>query len=449
MTGRMKKNRRHKGGLIGLGLTIVLCAAFLLHNPPPARACVLCVCETLVHTMLRLQVEMEHNTTRDWITDEFEEHRSEYLIKYLFGKHIMPAVQELGKQIVMANTQQAVMIGGFMDAQHQLETQRLLQEDTASIHKRYQPAPELCSFGTLSRPLADNASRAEMTSFALAQASQTRQMQAAHTVSGEGYATDLDARKKAFLARYCAPSDIGDNPQGNAGLAPFCTSPPNTMNRDINFFSTFYEPLSLDIDMSDAAATDDELDIIALKTNLYAHNLFENIPPQFFQPHSVTGKNNNQDILLDIRAIVAKRSVAENSMNELIGMKTQSQPVTGKNYATTILEHLGMDTQKATTYLGARPSYYALMEVLTKKIYQDPKFYVSLYDTTANLERKGTALRAIGLMQNMDLYKSRLRSEAVMSVLLEDRVMAEQERVRNRLSNAETTGTINVKGGGP
>ena len=81
------------------------------------------------------------------------------------------------------------------------------------------------------------------------------------------------------------------------------------------------------------------------------------------------------------------------------------------------------------------------MEVLTKKIYQNPDFYTNLYDKPANVERKGVALQAIGLMQKFDLFKSYLRNEASLSILLELAVMDLQEEVENEINQAHSGGT--------
>ena len=71
------------------------------------------------------------------------------------------------------------------------------------------------------------------------------------------------------------------------------------------------------------------------------------------------------------------------------------------------------------------------MEVLTKKIFQRPEFFTDLYDKPANVARKGVAIQAIALMQDRDLFKSNLRNEAMMSILVELELLRAQEIVRN------------------
>ena len=77
------------------------------------------------------------------------------------------------------------------------------------------------------------------------------------------------------------------------------------------------------------------------------------------------------------------------------------------------------------------------MEVLTKKLYQNPSFYTELYDKPANVERKRVALQAIDLMQKRDIYQSLLRSESILSLMLETDVMAEQDSIINKESNID------------
>lgn len=79
--------------------------------------------------------------------------------------------------------------------------------------------------------------------------------------------------------------------------------------------------------------------------------------------------------------------------------------------------------------LGVRPSYYAQMEVLTKKIYQHPNFYLNLYDKPANVERIGASITAISLMNQRDRFESLLRREMLTSVLLEEEISKHADTV--------------------
>ena len=78
------------------------------------------------------------------------------------------------------------------------------------------------------------------------------------------------------------------------------------------------------------------------------------------------------------------------------------------------------------------------MEILTKKAYQDPRFYTNLYDKPANVERKGAAIQAIGLIQKFDMLKSYLRTEASLSILLELAVEELQDEIEDAIDSVDT-----------
>jgi hypothetical protein len=99
-----------------------------------------------------------------------------------------------------------------------------------------------------------------------------------------------------------------------------------------------------------------------------------------------------------------------------------------------IMKEMGLEEEEIKKYLGDRPSYYAQMEILTKKLYQNPTFYTELYDKPANVERKNVSLQAIELMQKRDIYRSILRSEAILSVMLETALGEHQEKVVNEIN---------------
>ncbi len=82
------------------------------------------------------------------------------------------------------------------------------------------------------------------------------------------------------------------------------------------------------------------------------------------------------------------------------------------------------------------------MEVLTKKLYQNPMFYSELYDKPANVERKTVAMQAIELMQRRDMYRSVLRSEATLSVMLETALIEQQEKLSNEIARLPEDGSL-------
>ena len=216
------------------------------------------------------------------------------------------------------------------------------------------------------------------------------------------------------------------------------------MNKDIDYVRTVDFPWTLDVDFTNTSApTNNEEEVLALASNLYGHEVFVRAPSKGLQGRPGVTLNSIQKLYLDMRAVVAKRSVAENSFNAIMSMKTSGTPGS-RDYLVELLRQLGIPNTAPDNdidrLLGPEPSYWAQMEVLTKKIFQNPDFYTNLYDTPANVERKGVAVQAIGLMQKFDIYKSYLRNEATLSVLLELATQELQDEVENELNQ--------IKGGG-
>ena len=102
-------------------------------------------------------------------------------------------------------------------------------------------------------------------------------------------------------------------------------------------------------------------------------------------------------------------------------MSGPGQPQT-REFLGAVLTELGVPANEVYQLIGERPSYYAQLEIMAKKIYQNPDFYANLYDKPANVARKGVALKAIELMLDRAIFESQLRQEMAMSVLLSSRL---------------------------
>ena len=87
----------------------------------------------------------------------------------------------------------------------------------------------------------------------------------------------------------------------------------------------------------------------------------------------------------------------------------------------------------ALTYYGIDNnngfSYDGIMEVLTKKIYQDPAFYINLYDNPENVMRQKASIKAIQLMQGWDIVKALHRREMLLAMILELKLRKQQRFV--------------------
>lgn len=387
-------------------------------------------------------------TTMGHITEEFVRHR-EWMVEIFFKEPnkvgqkkdtpgLLAAMQIMTSQLVTIGIQQVQIIGTFFDAKHQLETQRLFQELTARAHKDYHPSEGICEVGTIIRSLSPSSRNADLAVAAFSKRSVDRQLLSKDMVGAEGLRSDQNSRLIQFIKKYCNKADNSKN------LDLLCQkggSNPKLYNKDVNYTATVESPLTLDIDFTQASTgtTEDEYALFALTANLFSHNLLPFVSQDKFVDSEGEPAFSAVSAYMDARAIAAKRAVASNSMGAITALKVKgtddSQP-----FLYALIKEMGgdgMSVDEIKELIGDKPSYFAQMEILTKKLYQNPNFYAELYDKPANVMRKDVAIQAATLMQKRDLYRSYIRSEMVLAVMLEAALQSEQNRIMNEINQAQ------------
>lgn len=421
-----REDRRRKGlrmmSLYGLSLIVLLMTPSPLTRSAQALGCCdasCCACIFSAASRLRTHMTEEYTQQRNWTTDTF------------FKQYILKAMMMMTEQLTTVAMQQMQVLGSMLDAKNQLETQRLFQELQAQAHKDYHTSEGICEVSTGVRALAASDRKAQYNAIALNRHAMQRQLMSGKVSAGVGSAGDRADRIEKFKTTYCDPSD-------NAmGLDSMCGTTGGAAERrsaDVDYTRMVESPLTLDIDFLNGTVTPDEEDIIALQKNLFGHDPFDPLPPSYMS------QSDKQEKFMHYRSTMAKRSVAENSFDQIVGMKSEGSG--GSNaFLAAILKELEIPDSEVHRILGQsrdsagralNPSYFAQMEMLTKRIYQNPDFYTNLYDKPANVARKGVALQAIGLMQDRDYFRSQLRSEMLMSILLENEI----SRVAGSVQNA-------------
>lgn len=344
------------------------------------------------------------------------------------------ALMSMTEQFSTVMMQQAASIGMFIDAKQQMETQRNLEALQAQAHKDYHPSEQMCRFGSYVRSIARADEKSMHDKQALNKILMATYTGSADVASSGGYATDITARINQFRMVYCDPAD------NNNGLKYMCDHDQNAgepkgkggaedtkrINKDIDFPRTAESPLTLDIDFTDKKKTGDEEDIVALARNLYwpralAHSTADDLPAKYA-------------VYMDARRIFAINNVAHNSFAHITAMKGRSQPgkdvIGGGAYMKSMMREFGLSDEEIEKLLGEFPSYYAQMDVLTKKIYQSPGFYTNLYDKPANIDRIGVTMDAIQLMQGRDQFEASLRREMLLSMMIEE-ILSKNAKVLN------------------
>lgn len=327
-------------------------------------------------------------------------------------------LQIMTSQLSAIMMEQTLAIGTFFDAKHQLESQRLMQEKLAQAHKDYQPSEQMCQVGTFVRNLANTEKRAELTKAAMAQSAINREL-ATGDVSTFDIVSDEKTKMTAYLDKFCSPDDNGQQNQ------LICNNKDKErMNADINYTQTIGAPLTIPLNMMDGTTKPEEENLFMLMDYLFMNNRSPWVSKTVINTRAFREPYQN------MRSLTAMRSVAQNSFAHIIGEKTESPENSDESNAPfikSLMKEMGVKDDEIERTIGKNPSYYAQMEVLTKKIYQDPKFIVNLYDKPTNVKRLKAAMTAIKLMQDRDIHNALMRREMLMSMLLELQLRQEQQ----------------------
>lgn len=382
-----------------------------------------------------IPIMQDQKNIRAHMSNQFELFRV-WLVSTWYADNVVPGLMMMTSQMTTAAVNQIFMIGALLDAKHQMETQRLFNVMAARAHKDYHPSEGLCEFGTATRSLAASERRADLSQTAFAQHMLKRSLKSGETASQEGEQSDKRSRLNQFLQTYCDKNDNTKSAGNKGGLEQLCKTSGDTkrLNKDVDFTVTLDTPLTLDVDFIKPTRTDDEKDLFALSSNLYAHD----VPPFIVRNLLANGDGDIRPdafpYFMDLRSITAKRSVAQNSMAALTGMKSKGAQDVAP-FLKAFMRDLNLEPTEIEKLIGTEPSYFAQMEVLTKKIYEDPRFYAELYDKPANTERKLAVMEALEIMQDRDIFDSLLRSEAILAVYLDTILNVEQDRVSNDILN--------------
>ncbi|MGZ9108292.1 MAG: hypothetical protein ACXW4B_05675 [Micavibrio sp.] len=342
------------------------------------------------------------------------------------------AIMIMTEQMSVVMLQQLPIIGSFLDAKTQMETQRLFGLTAAIAHRDYQPDEKICAFGTLARATAVSKYAVDQNTVAITAVLLKRDLLNANQSSAWGPFSDVASRLAKFKTTYCDPND------NNQTLDTIlCTpgSPSARKNKDIDYRRVIENNLTLDVDfLNGGTPTPDEEDVLALAKNLYSHETLTPIGETAMVP--AAGGEGSFRELHNSRNLAAIRSVSRHSYATLAAMRS-----TGSGLASTqlrqVMQNLGVAAGDVDALIGANPSYFAQMDIFTQKIFQDPSFMVSLYSGPANVARMGVVLQGIKLMSDRDKLDAYLRREMLLSMILEMKLRDRQAALTN-----ETNKTI-------
>ncbi len=445
----------------------ILAAVGISAHAPRAYALSLCICDGCTCTAQEFVDNVTtnsqlHNETRfdvfgmviplpfyaydtnGWIpiqgepqgTERIGEHQE--FVWQLWFDNFLPVWMDMAEQMTNVTMWHTFTIGTFLDAKIQLETQALLQERMADVHKRYQPSVGMCVIGTNIRSLAASERNGKLVSHTLNQRLLDRLLGTEGGPGIDGPQEELTGRVRYFLEHVCDRFDnnrLHNNPA--TGFANICQSNTprtnGTVNLDLDFTRLIMTPRTLNVDFvnTTGVANEQARHVFNLAANLYGHKIPAAV---HIASETETGRHTQ---MLDFRAAIAKRSVAQTSYSALVGLKargTANSDTDTMQYMTLLLQELGIPAADVDGFIGERPSYYAQLEILAKKLYQNPDFYRELYDKPENTRRKSVAMSAINSMLDREIFDSQLRAEAMISQLLELKVQQAQDEVEDSFS---------------
>ena len=166
-THRCKKAQKLKTPFLFLaGLTL-----FTFLPLKPALSCVTC---NFMVSAFEDDIWLDAKDDFDEKLDEEFVRVEKFILHQMWEESILPVMMLAAEQFSIIAAQQAMIIGMFIDAEIQLDSQRLLQEIQAKAHKDYHPSLGMCEFGSIMKSLAATERKGEVAAVILSQRSQDR-----------------------------------------------------------------------------------------------------------------------------------------------------------------------------------------------------------------------------------------------------------------------------------
>ena len=347
-----------------------------------------------------------------------------YLRDTIWAGNIQPLIGAMTTQIFAVGFSQTAMIGTFFDAKNQSNRQLVLDQHYVDAVRTYQPSPSLCRFGSASIGLASSEQLANINTSLMAEHSLARNLGREGTPA-EKAQDDLSVRVSEFRSIYCDPTHAGGRlvdqltPNGNVREEGVCGpgGDPGRVNRDIDVAGAFFSPATLNVNFTNQTRTEGEEDLLALAHNLYGYGLKDGPNNRALQENEPDFEK-NRIAYHSYRALLAKRTVAQNSFYTLAGLKSEGSGASTQSLIQ-IITQLGFSPEDAANLLSAAPSYDAQLEILSKTLYQNPQFLTALVENPQNVKRQQAAMLAIELMQRRESYKAMRRQEMILASMLD------------------------------
>jgi hypothetical protein len=359
------------------------------------------------------------------LADVFDSLRQNFILGSFHDEYFAPAMTKSFGGITSQLLGNAALVGNVIEGQTNIQSIQNFQSASSEILTSHQSSEALCRFASLGKSLAADDVKRRAQQLLFSEVGLARSLGTEGAPAASGAVGDVAARLNMFITEFC------DKESNNNGLGLMCNqagsvfgSGVNVKNADLNFAQVISLKPTLDIDLTDQFTgvnsngapnnlTPDEESVIAMSYNLYGH---KTIAPRFGETELESPEG--QQAYIKIRTLLAGRALASNSFYAFV---TERATGTGAAlpHMKALLNEMGVSAADAEKLIGLKPSYYAQMNLLTRSLYQNTNFYGTLMEGKTNVTRQSAYMDSIDLMQDRDLYNSSLRTELLLSSLIE------------------------------
>ncbi len=336
---------------------------------------------------------------RNYVQDFFTDVRNEYFLDQFVTDLVEPALKKKTQQISQNDQQESNAIGAIQDARaanDQATEIGVAQADTALD---YAPHPFIGQMATYTRGLALSSEAIRQSRLLRGAAGTADLLAASGTLSAKGGGAVEDWRLKNLKDLYVDPEQQG-------GYLRELVGGDQRVNRDLDIAKTLMGRETLDINFEDSTLTEDERDFLALKENLLPSDAMENS-----RMRDLGTTEANLTDLPALLSLTARREMIDRTINTIAGQRAQGSDVSTQEMQA-LLRQLGYsDDSPEMKDVSGKASYEAHMDILTRRVFQNPNMYSNLIANPVALRRILVSQNAVRNMQQFDIYASTTRAE--------------------------------------
>lgn len=365
------------------------------------------------------------NRINSYTTSRVNDHKS--WVQNTLWPAILEDLQVLTDQLAGVSPAAMSSLGMITDGAQTQTTQRRLQKLKAESVNRNRPNLKMCSVATMTKGLTNSEDNGRVFSASLSNNMKTRFLGGENTQGADGVDSDKRARWNMFVSQYCDPDSE------NGALGEQCQNiDPANFDKDVDFARL--------VGGADTIAAEDTHAVTLMASYLYGHD----IPRNRFKGNSIDPKKNsrNYELYEQMRSIMAMRSIAANSFQSVVALKSEGPEETEEEKSrrqSTMIE-MGYSSDFIANSMKASPSYVGRMNLMQDALFHNPGFYIDNISSPEHVSQTMTAMKAIENMYMDRLAESLKRQELLNSVWLELKLRKEQSDITRKALNANLEG---------